>query len=158
MRRILSGLVLAVLLLPTFAAAHCEVPCGIYGDAMRIEMLREHVTTIEKAMNQIDTISGEDEPNYNQLVRWVTNKEKHAEEFQTIVSQYFLHQRLKPAGAEDADYVAQLTLLHEMLVVSMKTKQTTDLAHATRLRELVDAFTELYFGPEELEHLREHRN
>ena len=102
MRRFLSGLVLAVLLIPTLAAAHCEVPCGIFDDAMRIEMLREHVTTIEKAMNQINTLSAEDAPDYNQLVRWVTTKEEHADEFQHVVSQYFLHQRVKPAGVEDS--------------------------------------------------------
>ena len=33
--------------------AHCQVPCGIYDDAVRIIQLREHVTTIEKAMKQI---------------------------------------------------------------------------------------------------------
>ena len=76
MRRILSGLVLAVLLLPTLASAHCEVPCGIFDDALRIEMLREHVTTIEKSMNQIQSLSAEEDPDYNQLVRWVTTKKK----------------------------------------------------------------------------------
>ena len=158
MRRIQTSLALALLLTPVIASAHCEVPCGIYGDAMRIEMLREHVTTIEKAMGQIQALSAEDAPDYNQLVRWVTNKEEHAVEFQQIVSQYFLHQRLKPAGTDDATYVEKLALLHQLLVTAMKAKQTTDPAHTTRLRELIDAFAEAYFGPEELQHLREHRN
>ena len=157
MQRILSSLILCVLLIPSIASAHCEVPCGIYGDAMRIEMLREHVTTIEKAMDQIRALSTEGEPNYNQLVRWVTNKEEHAEQFQEIVSQYFLHQRIKPAGTDDTNYVQQLTLLHRMLVGAMKAKQTTDAAHPAQLSELIDAFSESYFTAEELEHLREHR-
>ena len=59
--------------------AHCEVPCGIYQDSVRISLILEHITTIEKAMNQITKISNEDKPNYNQLVRWITNKEEHAE-------------------------------------------------------------------------------
>jgi nickel superoxide dismutase len=152
-----TALVLAlVLLAPGRALAHCEVPCGIYGDAMRIEMLREHVTTIEKAMQQIAALSDEDDEDYNQIVRWVTNKEKHAEELQHIVSQYFLHQRIKPTGVADAGYVKKLVLLHEMLVEAMMTKQTLDTEHTTRLRELITEFSEAYFGPEELEHLREH--
>src|SRR6056297_3370533 len=114
MRRALSAALLLVLLAPATVRAHCEIPCGIYGDAMRIEMLREHVTTIEKAMNQIDALTAEGDKNYNQIVRWITNKEQHAVEFQHIVSQYFLHQRIKPAGADDSDYVKQLTLLHEI--------------------------------------------
>ena len=157
MRRALTVLLFAILLAPTLAAAHCEVPCGIYGDAMRIEMLREHVTTIEKAMDQIVALSGEGEKNYNQIVRWVVNKEEHAGEFQHIVSQYFLHQRIKPAGVEDASYVNKLTLLHGMLVSAMKAKQTTDKAHTAKLVELIDEFAAAYFGPEDLKHLREHR-
>jgi nickel superoxide dismutase len=158
MRRILTGLTLGLLLIPNFAHAHCEVPCGIYGDAMRIEMMLEHVTTLEKAMDQIRALSAGDEPNYNQIVRWVTNKEVHAEEFQEIVSQYFLHQRLKPGGVDDAAYVEKLTLLHAMLVSAMKAKQTTDGEHPAQLRELIDAFSEAYFSAADLEHLREHRN
>ena len=157
MRRVLTTVLIALVLAPGLAAAHCEVPCGIYGDAMRIEMLREHVTTIEKAMDQITVLSAEGDKNYNQIVRWVTNKESHAEEFQYIVSQYFLHQRIKPAGTGDADYVKKLTLLHEMLVSAMKSKQTTDTAHTAKLRELISDFSEAYFSAEDLEHLRDHR-
>lgn len=156
MRRFLSGLVLAVLLIPTLATAHCEVPCGIFDDARRIEMLSEHVTTIEKAMNQINALSDEDNPNYNQLVRWVTTKEEHAEEFQHVVSQYFLHQRVKPSTADDAAYVQKLTLLHQLLVGAMKTKQTSDPAQLGQLRETIHAFAQAYFSAEELEHLHGH--
>ena len=157
MRRVLALILTVTLFAPSLVAAHCEVPCGIYGDAMRIEMLREHITTIEKAMQQITALSEEDDEDYNQIVRWVTNKESHAEEFQYIVSQYFLHQRLKPSGVDDAEYVRKLTLLHEMLVVAMKTKQTLETAHTEKLRDLVSQFAEAYFGPDELQHLREHR-
>ena len=158
MRRTLSGLILAVLLLPTLAAAHCEVPCGIFTDALRIEILREHATTIEKAMVQIEALSAEDQPDYNQLVRWVTTKETHAEEFQHVVSQYFLHQRVKPSGTDDEAYVEKLTLLHQLLVGAMRTKQSTDTERVARLRELIDAFAGAYFTPQDLEHLNEHRN
>ena len=157
MRRVLTGLLFTVVLLPNLAAAHCEVPCGIYGDAMRIEILREHVTTMEKAMGQIVALSVEGETNYNQIVRWVVNKVEHAEEFQHIVAQYFLHQRIKPSGSGDAAYVKKLTLLHEMLVSAMKSKQTVDTTHTTKLFELIDEFAEAYFSPEELQHLLEHR-
>ena len=156
MHRVLTVLLFAlVVLVPSLAAAHCEVPCGIYGDAMRIEILREHVTTMDKATGSIIALSAEGEANYNQIVRWVMNKEEHAEEFQNVVSQYFLHQRIKPAGAGDATYVKQLTLLHEMLVSAMKAKQTTDVAHTAKLRQLIDDFAASYFSPEELQHLRD---
>ena len=30
--------------------AHCEIPCGIYGDSVRIALIYEHITTVEKSM------------------------------------------------------------------------------------------------------------
>jgi nickel superoxide dismutase len=132
------------------AMAHCEVPCGIYDDKMGVEMIREHITTIEKAMKQIAALSGEAPTNYNQIVRWTVNKEKHAEELQHIVQQYFMTQRIKPAHNEDGtmeqSYIDQLTLLHMMLVHAMKAKQTTDLEQVETLRSLTDRFEEAYFG------------
>jgi nickel superoxide dismutase len=131
------------------AMAHCEVPCGIYDDKMRVEMIREHITTIEKAMKQINALSGEATVNHNQVVRWTVNKEKHAEELQHIVQQYFMTQRIKPAHDEDGTmaktYVDQLTLLHMMLIHAMKAKQTTDLEQVETLRSLTDKFSTAYF-------------
>jgi len=125
------------------AAAHCEIPCGIYDDEARITMLLEHVATIEKSMNQITAIEKEKEHNPNQLVRWVMNKEKHADELQEIVSQYFMTQRIKP---DTKAYEKKLTLLHQMLVYAMKCKQTTDLANTAKLTGLIQEFRELYFA------------
>ncbi len=131
--------------------AHCEVPCGIYGDETRIALLREHIITVEKSMKMIRTLSAEDEVNYNQLIRWVNNKEKHAEEIQHIVYQYFMTQRIKPAtgpGAEYDEYIAKITLLHELLIKAMKSKQTLEQEQIDEMRALVDKFEGLYFKKE----------
>ncbi len=132
------------------AKAHCEIPCGIYGDSVRIALLYEHITTIEKSMTQIIELSKAETPDYNQLVRWVTNKEEHAVKIQEIVSQYFLHQRVKPTSADDdvayRKYVKQLELLHHISVFAMKSKQTTDLSIIDTLRDKVHSFEHIYFG------------
>lgn len=129
--------------------AHCEIPCGIYADSVRITLIKEHITTIEKSMNQIEEISKSSTPNYNQLVRWVTNKEEHAKKIQEIVSQYFLHQRIKIVEESQkeayAKYQKHLALLHQMVVYSMKCKQTTDLAFIEKLRTSVADFEKAYF-------------
>ena len=125
------------------ASAHCEIPCGIYDDEMRINMINEHIATIEKSMNQIMSLEKEKHHNANQLVRWVMNKEHHASELQDIVTQYFMTQRIK---INAKDYDKKLGFLHQMLVYSMKCKQTTDLSHVTKLRNLVKEFQTLYFG------------
>ena len=131
------------------SSAHCEIPCGIYGDSVRVALLYEHFETIEKSMNKINELSKQDTPDYNQLVRWVNNKEEHAKKVQEIVSQYFLHQRIKPTSADNEDayrkYLKQLELLHNVLVFAMKSKQTTDVAHVETMREKLHAFEHTYF-------------
>ena len=124
------------------AFSHCEIPCGIYDDEMRIEMINEHIGTVEKSMNQIMEIEKGDHQNSNQLVRWIMNKEDHANEIQEIVSQYFMTQRIKP---DAKDYDKKLGLLHEMLIYAMKCKQTTDLSHTEKMKDLVKEFQGLYF-------------
>ncbi|MGB3211773.1 MAG: superoxide dismutase [Ni] [Desulforhopalus sp.] len=125
------------------ASAHCEIPCGIYDDTARMKMIFEHSTTIEKSMQMITEL--EKGNNANQLVRWVTNKEKHAELLQEIVTQYFMTQRIK---LDDKQYVQKLTALHKMLVFSMKCKQTTDPANVESLRTAAKEFEKLYFDHE----------
>ena len=137
----LAGVICFTVLVST-AFAHCEIPCGIYDDQARINMILEHITTIEKSMKQIKSLEKEKSPNFNQLVRWIMNKEHHTTEIQTIVAQYFLTQRIKPKAK---DYNQKLSLLQQMLIYSMKCKQTTDLKNAAKLRDLVKQFHQLYF-------------
>ncbi|QQS51668.1 MAG: superoxide dismutase [Bacteroidota bacterium] len=131
------------------AYAHCEIPCGIYGDSLRISLMYEHIKTIEKSMSQIQELSKAAVIDYNQLTRWVINKEEHATQLQDIVSQYFLHQRLKPTDISNTEaynkYIQQLTLLHQLLVYAMKSKQTTDLAIIDKMRDTVHSFEHAYF-------------
>ncbi len=129
--------------------AHCEIPCGIYEDSLRISLIYEDITTIEKSMKEINEISQSENINYNQLVRWINNKEEHANKIQDIVSQYFLNQRIKITEPQNLiayeDYQKMLELLHKMMVYSMKTKQTTDLKYIDLLRETLNSFEGIYF-------------
>jgi nickel superoxide dismutase len=136
----------------TLADAHCQIPCGIYNDELRVQLIEEHIGTIEKSMNQITALSNEPVVNANQLVRWVDNKEAHAQEIQDIITAYFMAQRIKPVPASEADahkmYANQLMLAHHILVHAMKTKQGTDLSEIENLRSLVKKFRTAYFGEE----------
>ena len=123
--------------------AHCEIPCGIYDDQLRADLIAEHSTTIEKSMKKIVELSKQNPVNYNQLVRWISNKEKHADEIQHIVTQYFMTQRIKPDAKK---YSEKLAVLHKMLIYAMKCKQGTDVAHVSTLRSLTKEFEILYFG------------
>ena len=141
-------LILSLLvIIPNYLFAHCEVPCGIYDDELRFKELYENTATIEKATKIIIEISKDKSPDYNQLVRWVNTKEIHAEKNQSIVSQYFLHQRIKPAHSnspEYQDYIRSLELLHQISVYSMKTKQSTDLKNIELLKDSIHDFQHHY--------------
>ena len=137
-------------------SAHCEVPCGIYNDKLRVELIKEHIQTIEKAMNQIIEIQNSSTINYNQLIRWVNTKETHANLIQEIAEQYFLTQRVKFAVPSDKEkyttYVDQLTYLHQLIVYSMKAKQTTDLKFVDELSNSITKFEDVYFVKEDHSH------
>jgi nickel superoxide dismutase len=137
-------------------SAHCQIPCGIFDDELRVQLIEEHIGTVEKSMKQIVALAAEDDEDYNQIVRWVVNKEEHAQEIQDIVTAYFMAQRIKPPadhGDDEAvaEYMHKLALLHAIQVHAMKAKQGTDLAEIESLRSLVGKFRTAYFG-EESEH------
>jgi nickel superoxide dismutase len=145
-RSTLFGLALLMLVLggSRIADAHCEVPCGIYADQMRFEMMLEDTTTIRKAMVQINELAGKtDGQSVNQRVRWVTNKESHAKHTMEVIAQYFMAQRIKPS---QATYVARLKTSHAVMQAAMKCKQTVDPANADALKAAILAFHKVYEG------------
>jgi len=139
-----------VAIIASIAYSHCQIPCGIYDDEARFGSIAEHITTIEKSMKEIERLSAEAKPEMNQIVRWVNNKDHHADELSEIVTYYFMAQRVKLPDKGDAkaqnEYVKKLTLLHHMLVYSMKAKQTTDLANVEQLRAALNEFHKVYHG------------
>jgi len=129
--------------------SHCQIPCGIYDDEMRISMIKENIKTIKKSMKEIkklSKVSKASKVNYNQLIRWVKNKEEHAEKIARIVTFYFMSQRLKPINKKNKVQVLKLSLLHEILFYAMKAKQSTDVGLIKKLSKLTNRFESLYFG------------
>lgn len=149
---VISVILLASALIVPRAFSHCQIPCGIYDDETRFRIIAEHITTIGKSMKTIMQLMEEDTVNANQVVRWVQNKEKHADELSHIVTYYFMTQRVAPVDEKDAmgfrEYTKKLTLLHQMLYYAMKAKQTTDLSNVEKLTALLEDFRSAYFGPE----------
>ena len=145
--------IIALTVAPHIAQAHCQIPCGIYNDAVRITLMKEHISTIEKSMRMINELQ-QAGTNPNQLVRWVNNKEHHAEALTKIITAYFMTQRIKPA-LESNDtafqiYQNRVIILHRMLIETMKAKQTTDHEPCIQLRSLIEAFEKVY--PTQHEH------
>jgi nickel superoxide dismutase len=148
-----STAVLALVATAVPASAHCQIPCGIFDDELRVQLIEEHIGTVEKSMKQIIALSAEDDEDYNQIVRWVNNKETHANEIQEIVTAYFMAQRIKPAVDPDDEkamneYTHKLAILHAIQIHAMKAKQGTDLSEIENLRKMTKMFREAYFGKE----------
>lgn len=135
--------ILAVLiLLPTLAAAHCQVPCGIYDDNARVKSMLEDVETVRKAVTMLVDLNGEtDVQSRQQFTRWVMNKESHAQRIISTISDYFLTQRVK---ASQKDYVERLKRHHAVIVNAMKAKQHADIAVVKELEASVKAL-EVYY-------------
>ena len=134
--------------------AHCQIPCGIYSDAAQIIQIKEDLQTIEKSILMIDRLSGETDPqSLNQLNRWISSKEKHAQNIHDIISQYFLTQRIKQSSR---NYENELITLHQLLVSVMKCKQSVDKENVKKSDKLLDDFSQLYFDEKELDHLNQH--
>ncbi|MEM6654529.1 MAG: superoxide dismutase [Ni] [Planctomycetota bacterium] len=147
MKSLLPAALFATALLPgSFAAAHCQVPCGIYGDQRRFEEMLEDTETVAKAIANISELASTHDANgHNQLGRWIANKESHATNIQTTIGEYFLAQRVK---ASNPKYVEQLKACHAVIVAAMKAKQAADPATADVLKEAILDLYRAYEGKE----------
>ncbi len=145
LRPILSLAVLCTL--ASVAMAHCQVPCGIYGDQLRFEQMLEDEHTISKAQLQINELAGGevDAQAVNQMGRWVTTKEDHATNIQNTIAAYFLAQRIKP---DSPSYMKQLTAAHAVIIAAMKCKQSADPATAKVLEKSIFDLYRAYEGKE----------
>ena len=141
---------------------HCQVPCGIYDDAVRIVQIEEDIATMRKAMSMIKGLSGKsDAQSVNQMIRWVNTKESHANNIQETVSSYFLAQRIKPKKKGEAGrqkYVNQTLLLQHLIVAAMKCKQSVDQSRCEAASDLVIEFSVSYFDEHGMDHLKQVQN
>ena len=137
----------ALCLTVSVAFAHCQVPCGIYGDQLRFEQMLEDEQTISKSQLQMHELSaGEiDAQAINQIGRWVATKEEHATKIQQTIASYFMAQRIK---ADNPNYVKQLTAAHAVMVNAMKCKQSADPETAKALEKSIFDLYRAYEGKE----------
>lgn len=137
---ILSSILLA--LAPQKSQAHCQIPCGIYSDNVRVVMMLEDVETLGKSVAMLNELAlKKDVQSKSQFARWVTNKEEHAQKIIETISNYYLTQRVKPS---QKDYVERLKAHHAVIINAMKVKQNTDAKYVATLKESVIALLKYY--------------
>jgi nickel superoxide dismutase len=124
------------------ALAHCQVPCGIYDDYARVQAMLEDAATVAKAVSMMAELAGKtDAQSQNQMVRWVMNKEKHAQNVIATISDYFLTQRVK---TDQEDYVERLKKHHAVILAAMAAKQKSDAATAEALTTAIKGLASYY--------------
>ena len=122
--------------------AHCQIPCGIYDDHARVQSMLEDAATVDKSAKAIAELAGEsDAQSQNQLVRWVMNKETHAQNVIDTISDYFLTQRVKTS---QEDYTERLVKHHAVIVAAMKAKQNADKKYAEELQKSIEVLAPYY--------------
>ena len=138
-----AALVMTISLsLPNLASAHCQVPCGIYDDYARVIAMLEDATTIRKSVKLMVELNNKtDVQSKQQFVRWVNNKELHAQKIISSIADYFLTQRVK---AKQKDYVERLKAHHAIIVNAMKAKQSSDMKAVEQLEQSIKVLVKYY--------------
>merc|ERR1719412_3507300 len=124
---------------------HCQVPCGIFTDDLRVKMMIEDAATIRKAVVQTAELHEKGAlQDIHQAVRWIATKEDHAGKIMHTIGDYFMAQKVKKDQLTEKEYLEVLALLHSVMVAAMKTKQSADLAAVDTLDAALAALEPLY--------------
>jgi nickel superoxide dismutase len=103
--------------------------------------------TISKAQLTINELASGvlDAQGHNQMSRWVTTKEEHAQRIQDTIAAYFLAQRIKP---DAPNYGTTLMAAHKVIIQAMKCKQSADPTTAKALEQSIFDLYRAYEGKE----------
>mmetsp|Transcript_6543 Transcript_6543/g.16036 ORF Transcript_6543/g.16036 Transcript_6543/m.16036 type:complete len:155 (+) Transcript_6543:70-534(+) len=124
---------------------HCQVPCGIFHDDQRVDMMKEDAETIRKAMVQSSELhKANGYQDMHQVMRWINTKEEHAQSIMTTIGDYFLAQKVKKDALSEGEYKDVLVKHHAVMVAAMKTKQTGDIAAADALDAAIAELAPIY--------------
>jgi nickel superoxide dismutase len=124
------------------AKAHCDIPCGIY-DPIVAQISALTVVRMIDLMAAKEADSGEKNAAfYNSMSRYVLVKEEHAEkvkaEIRVIWGDFI--------KAPQLEQFPQLHgLVHKIMLLGSKVRQTMDRESATQLVEAVNEFAEIFW-------------
>merc|ERR1719235_2282558 len=125
--------------------AHCQVPCGIFTDNLRIEGMIEDAATIRKSVVQSQELHAAGKlQDIHQLSRWIMTKEDHAQKIMTTIGDYFLAQKVKKDLLTPEEYKEVLVLHHAVMVAAMKTKQSSEAGPVDTLDAAIEALKPVY--------------
>ena len=124
------------------AKAHCDIPCGIY-DPSAAQVAALTVVRMVDLMHELEAKQAEKNADYyNSLTRYVAVKEEHAEkakaEIRVIWGDYLKAQHLEK-------YPDAHALVHKIMQLGSKSRQTADRETAVQFVEAINQFTQLFW-------------
>lgn len=123
------------------ARAHCDIPCGIY-DPISAQIAALSVVRMIDLMNELEGKPERGLAYTNSMSRYITVKEEHAEkvkqEVRIIWGDYFKAQHLEK-------YTDTHDLVHKIMMLGSKTRQTVDRESAVQLVEAVNDFAQIFW-------------
>jgi nickel superoxide dismutase len=123
--------------------AHCDIPCGIY-DPITAQIAAVTVVRMMDLMADLEGKGGEKGKDYlNSMSRYVSVKEEHAEkakaEIRVIWGDYIKATHLEK-------YPELHGLVHQIMQLGSKSRQTTDRQVALDFVEAINKFTEVFWA------------
>ena len=125
------------------AKAHCDVPCGIYDPiSAQIDAL-----TVVRMMDLMAALADGDEKSrtnfHNSMSRYINVKESHAEKAKQEI-RIIWGDFIKEAHVEK--YPELPDLVHSIMQLGSKCRQTADRANGLALVEAVNQFAEIFWA------------
>ena len=125
------------------ANAHCDIPCKIYDPAV-VQVAALSVVRILDIISELDESS---KANQSELARLTIEKENQArivkDEIRIIWGDYFKDPQIEM-------YPNIHSLVHSIMMAGSKCKQSIDRQNGLDLVELVNEFTEAFWGTKDI--------
>jgi nickel superoxide dismutase len=123
--------------------AHCDIPCGIYDPHHALIGALTVIRMVDLINNLYKDHGGENTPEViNSMVRYVAIKEEHAEltkhEIRIIMGDFIKAQHVE-------SYPQLHGLVHKIMQLGSKARQTVDRETALALLEAVNEFAEIFW-------------
>ena len=123
--------------------AHCDIPCKIYDPAV-VQVAALSVVRILDIISELDDSS---KANQSELARLTIEKENQArivkDEIRIIWGDYFKDPQIEM-------YPNIHSLVHSIMMAGSKCKQSIDRQNGLDLVELVNEFTEAFWGTKDI--------
>lgn len=122
--------------------AHCDIPCGIY-DPIVAQISALTAVRMLDLMTDFDAKTPNKNKEYmNSMARYIAVKEEHAErakaEIRVIWGDYFKAQHVEK-------YPNAHALVHKIMQLGSKVRQTTDREQATQFVDAINEFAQMFW-------------